>query len=156
MFTSLTSQSALPTEAVEAQRAIKGLAAATKTKPIHLRPQRDRMQATYSNPKPTHKNSRKIESVQEPHQAFWSAPPLSYSDTPPQHLWRQVILQGRVSCCGRIVSSSTLSLFSCWNWHCFIVLLGQNVLSWSTWDGRLAVPLLVKEAQGGQCLVDGQ
>lgn len=135
MFTSLTSQSGLPTEAVEAQRAIKGLAAATKTKHIHLRPQRDRMQATYSNPKPAHKNSRKNGSVQEPHQAFWSAPPLNYSDTPPQHLWRRVILRGRVSCCGRIVSSFTLSLFSCRNWHCFIVLLGQTVVQWRTGDG---------------------
>lgn len=70
MFTSLTSQSGLPTEAVEAHRAIKGLAAATKTKAIHLRPQRDRMQATYSNPKPAHKNSRKIQSVQEPRGPF--------------------------------------------------------------------------------------
>lgn len=68
--TSLTSQSALPTEAVEAQRAIKGPAPATKTKPIHLRLQRDRMQATYSNPKPTHKNSRKNDSVWDLHQAF--------------------------------------------------------------------------------------
>lgn len=134
MFTSLTSQSALPTEELEAQRAIKGLAAATQTKPIHLRPQRDRMQATYSNPKPTHKNSRKIDSVQEPHWAFWSAPPLNYSDKPPQHLWRQVILQGCVSCCGRIVSSFTLSLFSCRNWHCFIVLQGQTVVEWRRRD----------------------
>lgn len=128
MCTLLTSQSALSTGAVEAQRAIKDLAPATKTKTIHLRPQRDRMQATYSNPKPTHKNSRKNDSVREPHQAFWSAPPLNYSDTPPQHLWRQVILNGPVSCCERIVSSFTLSLFSCRNWHCFIVLLGQTVV----------------------------
>lgn len=134
MFTSLTSQSALPTEAVEAHRTIKGLAAATKTKPIHLRPQRDRMQATYSNPKPAHKNSRKIQSVQEPLRAFWSAPPLNYSNPLPQHLWRQVILKGRVSCCGRIVSLFTLSLFSCWNWHWNIVLLGQNVAWRNTWD----------------------
>lgn len=128
MCTLLTSQSALPTEAVEAQRAIKGLAPATKTKTIHLRPQRDRMQATYSNPKPTHKNSRKNDSVRELHQALWSAPPLNYSDTPPQHLWRQVILNGLMSCCERIVSSFTLSLFFCRNWHCFIVLLGQTVV----------------------------
>lgn len=132
IYTSLTSQSALPTEAVGARTAIKGPAPATKTKPIHLRPQRDRMQATYSNPKPTHKNSRKNESIQEPHWAFWSAPPLNYSEKPPQHLWRQVILYGRVSCCGWIVSSFTLSLSSCTNWHCFIVLLGQSVVLGST------------------------
>lgn len=53
---------------------------------------------------------------------FWSAPPLNYTDKPPQHLWRQVILHGLVSCCGQIVSSFTLSLFSCRNWHCFIDL----------------------------------
>lgn len=65
IHTSLTSQSALATEAVGARTAIKGRVPATKTRPIHLRPQRDRMQATYSSPKPTHKNSRKNESMQE-------------------------------------------------------------------------------------------
>lgn len=40
------------------------------------------MQATYSNPKPTRMNSRKNGSVRELHQAFWSAPPLNYSDKP--------------------------------------------------------------------------
>lgn len=92
------------------------------------------MQATYSNPKPAHKNSRKIQSVQEPLWAFWSVLPLNYSDPPPQHLWRRVILKGRVSCCGRIVSFFTLSLFSCWNWHWIIVLLGQHFATGSTWD----------------------
>ncbi|KAM9803171.1 uncharacterized protein ACBT44_015123 [Syngnathus typhle] len=38
---------------------LKSPAPARKTSPIHLRPQRDRMRATYSQAKASHKNSRK-------------------------------------------------------------------------------------------------
>lgn len=70
------------------------------------------MQATYSNPKPSHMNCRKNGSVRELRWAFWSAPPLNYSDKLSLHLWRQVFLYGLMSCCGWIVSSFTLSLLS--------------------------------------------
>lgn len=143
IYVLLTSQSVgLPTVAVEVQRAIKGLAPATKTKRIHLRPQRDRMRATYSNPKPNHMNSRKNGSVRELRRAVWSAPPLNYSEKPPLHLWRRVFLHALMSCCGWIVSSFTLSPFSCRNWHCFIVLLIPNPLLFGGWGRRALSALL--------------
>lgn len=135
IYVLLTSQSLLPTEAVEAQRTIKGLAPATKTKPIHLRPQRDRMQATYSNPKPAHKNSRKKRLCTGATLSLLKCATSKLFWKGTQHLWRQVILHGLVSCCGRIVSSFTLSLFPCRNWHCFIVLLGWTVVMWQVRDG---------------------
>lgn len=121
IYVLLTSQSLLPTEAVEAQRAIKGLAPATKTKPIHLRPQRDRMQATYSNPKPAHKNSRKKRLCTgatlsllkcATSKLFWKGTPASlkagYPPWPCVLLWTNCFLFHFVS-----ISLQKLTLFYC-------------------------------------------
>lgn len=153
MFTSLTRQSALPTEAVEARRAIKGFAAATKTKPIHLRPQRDRMQATYSSPKPAHKNSRKkrLGEGAAPRllkcatsKLFWFASPSIFEGRLSSTAVCPVVdgLLPLSLCLYFPVETDTVLLFS---WAKLLSCGAQGT-------GPLAVPLLLNS----QRLVDGQ
>lgn len=135
IYVLLTSQSLLPTEAVEAQKPLKAWLQLQKQNLSTWDHRGTGCRLLIATQNQRTRIAGKNGSVRELHLAFWSAPPLNYSEKAPQHLWRQVILHGLVSCCGRIVSSFTLSLFPCRNWHCFIVLLGWTVVMWQVRDG---------------------